>query len=139
MKLNTILRATLLPLVIFATACSPFKQTSSRMQQAEGNRTEYVMSIEKDAQDYLEIIDVRLMNSETKASESATFKVTDEANQTLLNLKGYETFLIIAASSDSELKPDCAIITYKDEIDGDQKSKKIKPLIVPVELEESEE
>ncbi|GGH77435.1 hypothetical protein GCM10011318_27200 [Phaeocystidibacter marisrubri] len=108
------------------------------MQPAEGNRTEYVLSIEKDAQDYLEIIDVRLMNSETKASESATFKVTDGSNQTLLNLKGYETFTIIAATSNSDLNPDCAIITYKDEMDGDQKSKKIKPLLAPAE-EESEE
>lgn len=134
MNMKKFITPVVLTATVLTTACSPFKQVSSKQQQGPGNRTEYVMNMQKDAQDYLEIVDVKLMNSETNASESATFKVLDNSrNNTLLNLKGYESFTIIASTGNNELEANEALIVYKDDPEGDQKSKKIKPLIEAAE------
>lgn len=137
MKLNDILRLAVVPaLLLVAVACSPFKQTNGSQRTGAGDRTEYVLQLEKDAQAYLEIVEVKLMNSETKASESSTFRVLTGINgETLLNMKGYDHFVIVASTDNSELAPDQAIVVYKDEPEGDQKTKKIKPLVTPIEVE----
>lgn len=137
MKMKKFISILSLSVVALATSCSPFKQTSSSQRTGEGNRMEYVMNIEKDAQDYLEIVDVKLMNSESGSSESASFRVLDNSqSNTLLNLKGYESFVIVASTTNSDLQPDQAIVVYKDEPEGKSKSKKIKPLIVEAKPEE---
>ncbi len=119
-----------LPLLLLVASCSPFKQTSSKMTPVEGNRVQYEMVIEKDAADYLEIVDVKLVNSENMASESASFQVLDKDGKTsLLNLKGYTSFVIQAETNNPDLNPDRAFISYKDELDGEIKSEKIEPLI----------
>lgn len=119
-----------LPLLLLAS-CSPFNHTTTTKSDVEGNRTEYKIMLEKDASDYLEIVDVRLINSENMSGENATFNVVDtDGTTTLLNLRGYEKFYILARINDSSINPDRAIITYKDEPDGDQKSKVIEPLML---------
>ncbi len=121
-----------LPLLMLVASCSPFKQTSSKMMEADGNRVQYEMVIEKKAADYLEIVEVKLINSESMASESASFQVLDrDGSTTLLNLKGYDSFIIVAETTNAELNADRAFVSYKDEPEGDLKSKKIEPLIMP--------
>ncbi|WP_170266383.1 hypothetical protein [Phaeocystidibacter luteus] len=140
MKMQSRLLILALPLLFLMASCSPFKQVNSSKSMVEGNRIQYQMVIEKDAKDYLEIIDVKLMNTETGASESATFKIVDtDGSTTLLNLKGYPKFFILATTTDAELNPDQAIVVYKDDPEGDEKSKKIKPLLAAMEEEASAE
>lgn len=118
--------------LLMLSSCSPFKTTTSSEADLGNNRKEYTMILEKDAADYLEIVDVKLMNSETKANESVTFQVMDTQKSTvLLNLRGYEAFSIIATCNNAELNPDQALVVYKDEVDGDSKTTKIKPLVTP--------
>lgn len=116
------------------TSCTPFKQTSSSSLVMEGNRVEYTMYMEKDAKDYLEIVDVILLNSETDQSESVTFQVVDtDGKTTLLNLKGYASFIIVSSTMNADLNPDRAIVMYKNDPEGKMKSEVIKPLIAQTE------
>lgn len=122
-----------LPLLVLAS-CTPFKLAQINVSEVTGNRTEYKMMLEKEAKDYLEIVDVRLINGETMNGENATFRVvSDDGNTALLNLTGYEKFYILATIGDNSINPDRAIVTYKTEPDGDTDTEIIKPLMPETE------
>lgn len=90
--------------------------------------------LEKDAKDYLEIVDVRLINGENMTGENAQFRVVDfDGSTTLLNLTGYDKFYVLATIGNSDLSPDRAIVTYKTEPEGDNKTEVVKPLIPETE------
>lgn len=129
MKKQARLSLLALPLIILAS-CTPFKHMNTAVSELEGNRTEYKMMLEKDAADFIEIVDVRLINGETLQGENAVFRVVDyDGSTTLLNLTGYDKFYVLANITDKSIQPDRAIITYKTEPDGEHKSEIVKPLI----------
>ncbi|NVK05260.1 MAG: hypothetical protein HWD92_10570 [Flavobacteriia bacterium] len=122
-----------LPLLVLAS-CTPFKHAQTSVSEVSGNRTEYKIMLEKDAKDYLEIVDVRLINSENMTGENAQFRVVDfDGSTTLLNLTGYDKFYVLATIGNSDLSPDRAIVTYKTEPEGDNKTEVVKPLIPETE------
>lgn len=129
MKLSTLVRTSLLTVALATVSCAPFKSTSSKVEGESSHLMNYTIQLEKDASDYLEIVEVKLMNSENKQFESASFRVLQSLHgESVLNLKGYDSFVITASTGNLNLNPDAAIIVYKNKPDGDLKSRKVKPL-----------
>ncbi len=129
-------RFILLSFTAFLMACGGLKNTGSQYSQIAGTnstseRDQYVFSFEKKAGDYVEIVEVKLINIEKGSEESSPFQVMDaEAKQTILDVKGRDAFTVVAAkpAGKDNVLATSAVIVYRTEKDGDKKTYTVKKI-----------
>ena len=117
-------------------ACGGLKLTTSNYTaiSESGSSTErdqYKFDFTKKAGDYLEIVEVKLLNPEKGMDESVPFQVTGiEGNKTLLDIKGQTEFSVVASkiSGAEKTLATGAMIVYRTEKDGDKKYHSIKKI-----------
>lgn len=125
----------IIALVAVATACgSGMKLTNSNYSEltdkgTQVQRDQYVFGFDKKSGDYIEIVEVKLLNKEKAWEESVPFQVTDkDGKQTILDVKGRNSFAVVASKPKSAVNTlaTSAIIVYRTEADGERKSYTVK-------------
>ena len=130
-------RFLILSLTVFLMSCGgSLKLASTDYAVISGSgsttdRDQYQFDFNKKAGDFLEIVEVKLMNKEKGMDESVPFQVTEKGGaKTLLDIKGRDAFTIVASKSTSAEKTiaSSAIIVYRTEKDGEKKYYTVKKI-----------
>ena len=118
------MRFALLAITIFLASCGSIKLTESNyaiVTDANVERDQYVLQFKKKAGAYLELVEVKLLNSEQGMDQSVPFQVTDtDGKKSILDIKGRDTFAVVASkpkSSDSVIATS-ALVSYRTEPKG---------------------
>ncbi len=127
-------RFALLALTIVLASCGSVKLTDSSyatVTDANVERDQYMFQFKKKAGAYLEVVEVKLLNSEKGMDQSVPFQVTDtDGKKSILDVKGREAFAVVASKpkgSDSILASS-ALIAYKTEPEGALKYYTVKKI-----------
>jgi hypothetical protein len=127
-------RFTLLALTIFLASCGSMKLTDSSyaaVTDANVERDQYVFQFKKKAGAYLEVVEVKLLNSEKGMDQSVPFQVTDtDGKKSILDVKGRDAFAVVASKpkgSDNVLASS-ALIAYKTDPEGTLKYYTVKKI-----------
>jgi hypothetical protein len=129
-------RFLILALTGFLMSCGGLKLATSSYTVITSNgssaeRDQYTFNFNKKAGDYLEIVEVKLINTEKGMDESVPFQVTEvNGDKTLLDIKGRDAFAVVASKPVGSEKTlaTSAIIVYRTEKDGDKKYHSIKKI-----------
>lgn len=84
-------------------------------------RDQYVFAFEKKSGNYIEIVEVKLLNKELNWEESVPFQVTDkDGKQTILDVKGRDSFAVVATRPKGEDRKlaSSAVVVYRTESGG---------------------
>ncbi len=114
----------LIALTIFLAACGSMKLTESSyatVTDANVERDEYVFQFNKKAGAYLEVVEVKLLNSEKGMDQSVPFQVTDtDGKKSILDVKGRSEFAVVASKprTSQNILASSALIAYKTEPEG---------------------
>jgi hypothetical protein len=124
----------LIAVTIFLAACGSMKLTESSyaaVTDANVERDQYVFQFSKKAGAYLEVVEVKLLNSEKGMDQSVPFQVTDtDGKKSILDVKGRSAFAVVASkpqTSDNVLASS-ALIAYKTEPEGSIKYYTVKKI-----------
>jgi len=94
-------------------------------------RDQYVFSFDKKSGNYIEIVEVKLINKVANWEESVPFQVTDkDGKQTILDVKGRDSFAVVATRPKGENSQlaSSAVIVYRAESGGDKKYYTVKSI-----------
>lgn len=94
-------------------------------------RDQYVFSFEKKSGNYIEIVEVKLVNKTANWEESVPFQVTDkDGKQTILDVKGRDSFAVVATKPKGENSQlaSSAVIVYRTESGGEKKYYTVKSI-----------
>ena len=92
---------------------------------------QYTFNFNKKAGDYLEIVEVKLLNEAKSYEESVPFKVMDKGGKdVILDVKGRSEFAVVATKPQSKENTlaSSALVVYRSEKDGDKKYYTIKKI-----------
>ena len=121
--------ASLLLLTFVVSACSAPKATI-----AQKSSTQYHVSVQKSAKQYMEVVDVQLTDGNQWSSGS--FRLTDESGKrNVLNTKGCASFGIQVVTPSLSFAPNQALISYRVELNGPVKSMLLSLQSIPAPLE----
>jgi hypothetical protein len=127
-------RFALFALTIFFASCGSLKLTESSyavVTDASVDRDQYTFQFKKKAGAYLEITEVKLLNSESGMDQSVPFQVTDtKGEKSVLDVKGRDAFAIVASTpkTDDEMTATSALVAYKTEPEGTVKYYTVKKI-----------
>lgn len=124
LSLTAILMASCGGLKVASTSYAVISANSSTSAQDQ-----YVFNFNKKAGDYIEIVEVKLLNSEKGMDESVPFQVTD-GEKSILDVKGRDAFTVVASKPATAEKTvaTSALIVYRSEKDGEKKFYTVKKI-----------
>jgi hypothetical protein len=129
-------RFLILALTGFLMACGGLKLANSsytviNSSGSSADRDQYTFNFNKKAGDFLEIVEVKLLNKEKGMDESVPFQVTEvNGDKVLLDVKGRDAFAVVASKPVGSEKTvaTSALIVYRSEKDGEKKYHSIKKI-----------
>ena len=129
-------RFIILFLTAFLMACGGIKMAGSSYQTITENGAskeldQYTFNFNKKAGDYLEIVEVKLLNEAKNYEESVPFKVMDKGGKdVILDVKGRSEFAVVATKPQSKenILASSALVVYRSEKEGDKKYYTIKKI-----------
>ena len=129
-------RLIILSLTALLAACGGIKLANSQYQtisgdKANADRDRYTFLFSKKAGNYVEIVEVKLLNTEKGMDASAPFKVMDKnADQVILDVKGRSEFAVVAIKpqTNNSTLASSALIVYRTEQDGEKKYYTVKKI-----------
>lgn len=117
-------------------ACGGIKLANSTHQtitgeEASATRDQYNFVFSKKAGSYVEMVEVKLLNSDLGVEESVPFKVMDkDGKQVILDVKGRSEFAVVAVKPQTKegTAATSAMVVYRTEKDGEKKFYTVKQI-----------
>ena len=117
-------------------ACGGIKLANSNYQtisgeQSSSDRDKYSFVFSKKAGDYVEVVEVKLLNTEKGMEESVPFKVMDkDGDKVILDVKGRSEFSVVAIKPQTKdnMLASSAMVVYRTEQDGEKKYYTVKKI-----------
>ena len=127
-------RFIILSLTAVLAACGGIKLANSSYQTISGessssDRDKYTFVFSKKAGDFVEIVEVKLLNNAKGMDESVPFKVMDkDGSQVILDVKGRSEFAVVAIKPQQKENTlaTSAMVVYRTEQDGEKKYDTVK-------------